>query len=91
MPRPCCPCPRSAISFIDLIDSGWWVLVVSCVLLVLTLYFLTRVSTSDPGIFLRLPPEPTYKWHAISQELNVDGRNVQLRYCRQCRGDVRDG
>jgi len=81
---PLLPPPRSAVSFIDLIGSGWWVLVVSCVLLVLTLYFLTRASTSDPGIFLRLPPEPTYKWHAISQELNVDGRNVQLRYCRQC-------
>ena len=77
------PPVRSAVSFIDLVDSGWWVLLVSCVLLVVTLYFLVRASTSDPGIFLRLPPEPTYKWHAISQELSIDGRNVQLRYCRQ--------
>ena len=68
----------------DYVAHGWWIILVACVLLLLTLYYLVRVSTSDPGIFLRLPPEPQYRWHAISQEINLDGRVVQLRYCQQC-------
>lgn len=60
-------------------------LIVCGCLLLLTLYFLFRASTTDPGIFLRLPPEGGYKWHAISQEVMAgQGKAVQLRYCRQC-------
>ena len=51
----------SCVSYIDLIPSGFWVLIVCGVLLLLTLYFLARASTTDPGIFLRLPPEGGYK------------------------------
>lgn len=75
----------SCVSYIDLIPSGYWVLIVCGSLLLLTLYFLFRASTTDPGIFLRLPPEAGYKWHAISQEVMAgQGKAVQLRYCRQC-------
>lgn len=73
----------SCVDLIDLASDGWWVLIVACCLLFLTLYYLIRASTTDPGIFLRLPPEPAYKWHAIAQEHMVDGKNVQLRYCRK--------
>jgi palmitoyltransferase ZDHHC9/14/18 len=66
-------------------SHGWWTLLVAGVLLALTLYYLVRASTSDPGIFLRLPQETAYKWHAISQEISLaDGRAVQLRWCQAC-------
>ena len=78
----------SGVSFIDLLDRGWWVLLLTCLLLVLAVYFLARASTTDPGIFLRLPPENTYKWHAISQEIVSAGKTTQLRYCRQTRSDT---
>jgi hypothetical protein len=74
----------TCIDMIDLVDRGWWILIVICPLLVLTLYYLLIASTTDPGVILRMPPEAGYKWHAIAQELIVDGKNVQLRYCQTC-------
>lgn len=74
----------SCVDLIDLAPNGWWPLLIACVILPLTIYYFVRASTSDPGIFLPLPPEPAYKWHAISQEIMVDGKSVQLRYCSTC-------
>lgn len=74
----------TAVDFMDLFDLGWIVLLLFLVFLVGTLFFLADTSTRDPGIFLRLPPDPAYKWHPITQDVVVNGKQTQLKYCSTC-------
>lgn len=71
----------SAADLITMTYHGYWVEIVAGYLLLATLYYLFRCATTDPGFFLRLPPESTYKWHSIALETVHEGKNVQLRYC----------
>lgn len=74
----------TAPDYMSQFDQGWIVLLLFLLFFITTLIFLLDTSTRDPGIFLRLPPDPTFKWHPITQDVILNGRHTMLKYCSTC-------